>query len=803
MSDKLERILGRSGVADLSYSYPPEAQQLLHQPEYNFQVHLLDYWKVLIKHWWIVVLTIIAFASISSFITWRQPSIYRASLKLQIDNEQSTILPFKDSVPFTYVPTEEYLKTQFEALTSRTLATRVIHALKLEKDPRFNYRAQPDAVDRLMQRVRTSVSWRTRTESAPKAPVDSKYNQTFSSLSDTLLASVNVSPIKDSSVVVVSFDARDPSLAADVVNTLAAEYIQMNFETKYKATIMASDFLSKQLVDIKAQVEKSEEELVRFGQEHNIYTLGARENVIMQTLADLNAALTQAQADRIQKESVWKTARNSPQDRIPETLYTSDIRSLESTVASLQQQFAKLRAVYKPDWWEVKQVAGQLETAEKQLAKSLDSKLKDLEAAYQTAMKRETLLAEAVRGQKSEADTLNQYSVQYNVLKQEVDSNKQIYDGMLQRMKEAGITAGLKSNNIHVIDAAMPPANPILPNKEGNLSKALLGGLIFGIALAFLFEYIGSYFDRSLKTPEDVDRLVKLPFLGLIPSMQSIGHAESQKPLTLFLKARHGITIKSGSSGHNGNTNIELITLCNSKSLISEAYRHLRTSILLSSNGQNRYKSIVVTSSKRGEGKTSTSINLAITLAQANKKVLLMDCDLRNPKIHRVLGLKNLDGVSSFLSTGSMPLHHLIEPTSIPNLFVLSSGQIPPNPSELVGSPLMKKCLNILSQHFDHILLDTPPLLAVTDGSILANIADGVILVIRGGDTTKEAIVRSKYLLNCAHAKIIGTMLNNVDLHTCEPSYYARYFYNYEMENIKEGSFANIRDINANQGNLS
>ncbi len=803
MSDKLERILGRS-AAEYNYSYSPEAQHLLNQPEYNFQVHLLDYWKVLVKHWWIVVVTIVAFASISAFVTWRQPAIYRASLKLQIDNEQSNFLPFQDSAPFSYVSTEEYLKTQFEALTSRTLATRVIHTLKLERDPRFVHQSQPDGVDRFMRRIETALSWRSRTESREKIPVDSKYTQTYSSLSDALLSSITVSPIKDSSVVIVSFDARDPSLAADVVNMLAAEYIQMNFETKYKSTIMASDFLSKHLVDVKAQVAKSEEALVKFGQDHNIYTLGARENVIMQTLADLNSALTQAQAERIQKESIWKTARNAPQGQIPETLYTPDIRSLENTVATLQQQFSKLRAVYKPDWWEVKQVAGQLETAEKQLAKALDVKLRDLETSYQTALKRENLLAEAVRGQKSEADTLNQYSVQYNILKQEVDSNKQIYDGMLQRMKEAGIAAGLKSNNIHVIDSAVPPTAPILPNKEGNLSKALLAGLIFGIALAFLFEYVGSYFDRSLKTPEDVDRLVKLPFLGLIPSMQSIGHAEGQKPLTLFLKARHGVTIKAGANGRNGASNIELITLCNSKSLISEAYRHLRTSILLSSNGQNRYKSIVITSSKRGEGKTSTSINLAITLAQANKKVLLMDCDLRNPKIHRILGLKNLDGVSSFLSTGSMPLHHLIEPTSIPNLFVLSSGQIPPNPSELVGSPLMKKCLEMLKQNFDHVLVDTPPLLAVTDGSILANMADGVILVIRGGDTTKEAIVRSKYLLNCAHAKIIGTMLNNVDLHTCEPSYYARYFYNYEMDDIKDSDFASIRNvINENQGNLS
>jgi capsular exopolysaccharide synthesis family protein len=255
--------------------------------------------------------------------------------------------------------------------------------------------------------------------------------------------------------------------------------------------------------------------------------------------------------------------------------------------------------------------------------------------------------------------------------------------------------------------------------------------------------------------------------------------------MMLFLKTRgdHAAGFKS----LNGSQKIEMITLANTKSLISEAYRHLRTSILLSSNGQGRQKSIVVTSSKRGEGKTTTCVNLAITLAQANKKVLLMDCDLRNPKIHRILGLRNVDGVSTILADGSKPLNLLIENTAIPNLYVLTAGQIPPNPSELIGSPMMKKCLSALSQRFDHVLVDTPPLLAVTDGSILANLVDGVILVIRGGDTTKEAIMRSKQLLTHAHARIIGTMLNNVDLHTCEPHYYSRYFYDYNIGTGKEG----------------
>lgn len=786
MDNELERIADRSSAAALRYSPLPDAQRSLNEPEFNFQIHLLDYWKVLVKRWWIVLATLFAFVSVSAFTTWRQPSIYRASLKLQIDNEQTSILPFKDASAFAYVNTEEYLKTQFEALTSRTLATRVIHAMSLEKDPRFLSKAKPDAVDRLLARAKTALSLSSRNAPQGKPLENAKYTRTFSPLADGVISSVAVNPVKDSSVVVVSFDALDPTLAADVVNTLAAEYIQMNFETKYQATIMASDFLAKQLIDVKAQVEKSEQQMVEFGQTHNIYSLGENENVIMMKLADLNAKLTQAQAERIQKESAWRIAQESPKNELPDALNTPDIRALEANVANLQQQYAKLRAVYKPAWWEVKQLAGQLETAEKQLAQSMEARLKDVGTAYRTALQQEKLLSEAVRVQKSEADTLNQYSIQYNILKQEVASKKQLYNDMLQRMGEAGITAGLKSNNIHVVDAAVPPSAPILPDKKANLTKALLSGLIFGIVLAFFFEYVGSYFDRSLKTPDDVDRFVHLPFLGVIPSTGSFSHSEKRRLLTLFMKAQHDDSIGFDSNGRNGSPNIELITLWNTRSLISEAYRHLRTSILLASYGQNRLKTIVVTSSKRGEGKTNTCVNLAVTLAQANKRVLVMDCDLRNPKIHRILQLGNRDGMSSFLLDGSKPLRQLIVPTSIPGLSVLTSGQTPPNPSELIESPLMKKCLAALSQHFDHILIDTPPLLAVTDGSILANIVDGVILVIRGGDTTREAIIRSKYLLKCARARIIGTMLNNVDLHACDHSYYSRYFYGYGIEGTEE-----------------
>jgi polysaccharide biosynthesis transport protein len=789
-NNKIDRITGRNNPAGFQYTLPPEAQFIARDMESDLQVHLMDYWKVLLKRRWIVIASILVFAFSSTYLTWRQPLVYRASLKLQIDNEQSNVLPFRDSASFSYIPTEEYLKTQFEALTSRTLATRVINALNLEKDPRFIQEAKPSAVDRLLQEIKTRFSQRFQKKPAANAAIPSENVRTFAPHADSLLSSLNITPILESSVVIISFDASEPQLAADIANTFAAEYIQMNFDTKYKSTILASKFLANQLVDIKAQVEKSEAALVKFGQTHNMYSMGAREDVIMQKLADLNAALTQAQAERIQKESVWKMTRNSTNGQIPESLNITDIRALENTVTQLQQQYAKLRTVYKPDWWEVKQVTGQLKAAEEQLVKVRTNTLKDIENAYRTAVQREKLLLEAVNVQKSEANRLNEYSIQYNILKQEGDSNKQIYNGMLQRMKEAEITAGLKSNNIHVVDPAVP-GGPIMPNKNSNLLKSILSGLIFGIVLALFFEYVGTYSDRSLKTPEDVDRFVKLPFLGLIPSAQSILISAHSKRITPAMRGRVSPIRSAGSNGHNDKQNIEMITFCNSKSIISEAYRHLRTSILLSSNGQSP-KSIVITSSKRAEGKTNTCVNLAITLAQANKKVLLMDCDLRNPKVHRILQLDNQEGASTFLEGDTKPLNVLIKPTSIPNLYALTSGKIPCNPSELIGSPRMKKCLAILSQRFDHIMIDTPPLLAVTDASILANMGDGVILVIRGGDTTREAIVRSKRLLNYANARIIGTMLNNVDIYNCESTYYSRYFYGYDNEMAMEGAVAGV-----------
>jgi len=410
----------------------------------------------------------------------------------------------------------------------------------------------------------------------------------------------------------------------------------------------------------------------------------------------------------------------------------------------------------------------ELAEAEKQLAKERERAIKNAETEYHTALRREKLLSQALDAQKVQADALNENSIHYNILKHQVETDKQLYDGLLQRMKEAGVSAGLQSNNIHVIDPAHVPGAPYSPNKSRNLSLALVIGLMLGTGLAFFIEHL----DNSVRTPEDVDRYIQLPSLGVIPALSSVGSGRHSKVKLL------GAAAKVGGNGSNGAlpTGIEVITYHDARSLISEAYRNLRTSVLLSSGAGYPPKVLLVTSSRRAEGKTTTAVNIAVTLAQTGGRVIVLDCDMRNPRIGRIMGMGNKSGMSTFLS-GNSNLSDLIQKSEIPNLFAVTSGPVPPNPAELVGSARMKQALAFLAASFDHIVIDSSPVLGVTDARILAPAVDGVILVIKGGETPREAVRRTKRLLQEVHGHLIGTVLNNVDIRSADYYYYSRYYY--------------------------
>jgi polysaccharide biosynthesis transport protein len=746
------------------YYTPPDNPAFLHEPEDEGQINLLDYWRVLVKRRWTILIFVFAILAVTAIASWKATPIYRATIKIQIDPENSSFLPFKEAgeVGSTYAQSQEYLQTQFKVMESQTLAARVIQVLDLGANPDFMVEVKPTIRSKTMQWLR-GVFGSSEMEDKDDDPANAE-DRRLAQLLRIFSRSLSTSPIRNSRLVDVSFESRNPKLAADVANALASEYVQMNFETKFNSTTTASDFLAKQLVDLKAKVEKSEEELVRFSQQHDIYAISDNENVILQKLSDLNTALTAAQAERINKESIWKIVQQAA-GSFPDLLRNKLIEDLEKNLAGLKVQQAKLAAAFRPGWPELDQVTGQVAEAESQLASERKKAIRNIETEYRTAVQKEKLLTEALAAQKLEANSFNQNSIQYNIIKRQVDTEKQLYDGLLQRMKEAGVSAGLKSNNIHIVDPAKPPRAPHRPNKLMNLALGLAIGLLLGVCLAFFFEYL----DSSVKTPDDIDRYIKLPSLGVIPSAASLLSPSKRK---LLVATAGG----NGAKGAASSKSIELITYHDTKSLISEAYRNLRTSVLLSSGSGRPPKILLVTSSQAGEGKTTTAINISITLSQTGEKVVLLDCDMRNPRVHRIIGLDNANGISSFLS-GNSDLSSMIQQSEIPNLFAVSAGRVPPNPAELLGSSRMKQGLALLDEYFDHIVIDSPPVLSVTDARILGTMVDGVILVIKGGETPKEAVQRTKRLLQEVHAHVIGTLLNNVDVHSPDYYYYSKYYY--------------------------
>jgi polysaccharide biosynthesis transport protein len=722
-------------------------------------IGFLEYWRVVRKYRWIIITTVLVVFILTAIATWHTTPIYQATTRIQIDPDQSDILPFKqtEGPGATYALSQEYLQTQFKVLVSRTLARRVINTLKLDQNGEFTQDLSA------VTTFSFSKLWKSSEDAAKNSEASSNEDENLKRIVDMFLENLSASPIRSTRLVDVSFTGRDPKLAADVANTVANEYIQMNFETSYKANVAASNFLAKQLIDLKARVEKSQEELVQFSQQHNIYPLGEKENVIIQKLSDLNTALTAAETDRMQKEAFWDEVREAQQVRYPETLRNPLIQELEANLAALRQQQAKLQASFKSGWPELDQLTGQIGEAEKQLALQWEKASQSVESEYRAALRRENLIRKSLTAQKEESNLYNQNSIHYNILKRQVDADKQLYEGLLQRMNEAGVSAGLNSSNIHAIDTAEIPMIPYRPNPLLNLSLALALGTMMGVGLAFFVEYI----DRSLRTPDDVSRYLKLPSLGVIPMHTSPLSASERKLLA------SGIT--SDAKPEFLKKSVELIAYYDAGSVITEAYRNLRTSILLSAHNGRPPKFLLITSSQKGEGKTTTAINVSITLAQTGGKVMLLDCDMRNPSVHKALNLQNDAGMSTFLS-GNADLSSLIHASAIPNLSVITSGRIPPNPAELVGSPRMKDGLSFLGSMVDYVVIDTPPVLSVTDARIMGTMVDGVILVVKGGSTPRDAVRHTKRLLEGINVRIIGALLNRVDIHS---ENYSKYYYYY------------------------
>jgi succinoglycan biosynthesis transport protein ExoP len=711
-----------------------------------------EYARVLIKRKWLILASLGVIFSAVAIASLKMTPVYEAGGTIEI-NKPDASLSFQNTATFSldyFDPTE--LETELKILQSDLLALQVIRELNLDRRPEFGGGALP----------------------APSLDLSPDPMQMDPSRASAMLGGfrggLRVALLPNSRMIEVHYRSSDPQMAANVVNTLMQTYVENNFKARFESTMQASDWLQKQLVDMQMKVETSQEKLVRYQKEHEILGIDEKQNIITSKLDELNKELTVAESDRMDKESFYRLVESGDPDAIassaanlPQELGASQspsglLENLRSRQAEIKIQAADLSTQFGPQYPKLVQLNNQLKEIDVQIQNEMKKITVKIRGQYLTALQRENMLHAALDKQKQEANKLNESAIEYNLLKRDAETYRTLYEGLLQKLKEAGVSAGLKSNNFRIVDSARPPTGPIEPNIPRNLLFAFVLGSATGVGLAFLLEGL----DNTIRTTEQAQMVSGLASLGMIP-LGSKSAREGPNPKRLVIASSKEA--------------VELVTQVRPQSQMAESYRALRTSLLLSNLGSPP-KVIMVTSALPQEGKTTTSINCAVVLAQKGVRVLLIDADLRRPSIHKTLGMGPRSGLSNVL-TGSTTLEQAITRTTVlPNLYVLPAGTPPPNPAELLASSNMRNVLGQLAKEYDHIVLDTPPSLSVTDAVVLSPCADAVVLVIRSGQTTKQTLRRSRDLLAQVNAKVVGVLLNAVDLSS--PDYY--YYYEYQSK---------------------
>ena len=704
---------------------------------------LLHYWQVLRKRKWIMLATFSIAFVLSAIATLSETRLYQATSKVAIFPEVPNVLGFKDAENSSYAG-DEYeatLETQVAILRSDALAIKVIEAMRLYQNPQFTTVKQPDLPP-------SSIG----DQSMPPDPTQA------AALLGAFHGGLNIQLVPGTRLIQVSYTHPDPRFATEITNTLVKTFIEENFRTKYDSASQTSDWLSRELADLQLKVQTSEEKLVRYQKDHGILGVDEKENIVTAKLGELNKELTEAETERIEKEADYKLAMSGDPSSFGKD--TSDGRTagglldkLREKEADLETQYAMATTQFGSGYPKVTELSNQI----KQVRAAIEAektKMQDkMRDEYLAAAQRETLLESAFNQQKQEANKLNESAIEYTVLKRDAETNRQLYQDLLQRLKEAGVSAGLRSSNIRIVDIARIPTSPIYPNTHRSLVLGFLMALGLAIGLAFVLET----FDNTVRSLEEVSTVSTLPALGTIP-LQLADDPLHRRTLTI-------------SGDVEPSRLLSLIAFERPKSEAAEAYRALRTSILLSSFGAPP-KVILVTSAMPQEGKTTISANSALVLAQRGSRVLLVDADLRRPGVHRLFGLTPREGLSSVIS-GACKIENAILPCpEVPSLWILPAGPIPPQPTELLGSNVMRDFIARWRNEFDHIVIDTPPCLAVTDAVLLSPEVDRVILVARSGQTTRPALRRACDLLLQVNARVMGIVLNALNLQSTGGYYY-------------------------------
>jgi polysaccharide biosynthesis transport protein len=703
--------------------------------------HLLDYLLILRKHQWLILTFLLTVVTVVTIASFKMKPIYEAAARVEVDKESSqNTLPFQDENSYDeFVDMDNYLETQTKILESETLAFQTIKSLDLARNPEFG--GGPGAL------------------AFGPAGAGSRRPAILSAF----LGGLSVKRVPNSRLIEVRYETGDPQLAAQIVNAHLQNFIEQNFRSKYDATTQASNWLSSELEELRIKVEKSEDARLAYERQNQIWQIDEKQDITTQKLADLSKAVTDAQNGLAEKEAQYRMAQSGNVDALPAARDNTVIQELIKKKTETDASYADALNQYGPNYPKVQRLAAQQQEAADDLAKAQKTMVESIEEEYNTARNRVEILQTALDKQKAEANDLAEKLVQYHILQHDAEANKQLYDGLLQKLKEATISVGLRSSNIRVVDPALAPTTPSRPQKARNILMAILVGLVGGIGLAIFREYL----DNTVKSPDDIESLTGLPSLAVVPALPGVVGGHSRR---LAWPSRDPIP-QAGTGPR-----VELLSYLQPKSQISEAFRALRTSLLLS-QAEHPPQVILVTSALPREGKTTAAVNLAVTLAQLGDRTLLMDSDLRKPGVRRAMNLtigKEL-GLSSFLA-GVCTLDEAILPhPTISNLSALTTGPVPPSPADLLSSHRMHEAIAEARRRFKFIVIDSPPIMAATDAVILSALTDGVLLVVRSGETPKEAFTRSRDLLAAVKSRLLGVVLNAVD--SSAPDYYYSYRY--------------------------
>jgi succinoglycan biosynthesis transport protein ExoP len=744
--------------------------------------HLRDYLNVLLKRKPMILIFMTCVVVVTVLISLMTVPMYRATTVVRIENQSPNVLSFKgveaDSAG------SDYYETEYQIFKSRNIATRVITGLNLDKNK--NFIPPPDMISkikgfvlnntigafiRFLDSFRTSSSSPKKSESSGQNRNDQAANNGIPDyLINSFISRLEVNPVKNSELVKISFVSHIPEMSMQVANSIAQTFIAFDLESRVFAGTEAQQFLKDQIELVRQKMDASEKNLNEFAARNGIVFNGEKDSLSLKKLSDISGVLNSVTADRIQKEALYRELKESGGNN-PIVLNNSFIESLKNHYSNVEAEYFSLLKTYTPEYPRMKSLKSQMDAIKNRITEEIQRIIVSAKSDYNASLKKEQNLTKAFNAQKSQVLAFQGSEATYEVLKREVDANHGLYNSLLQRLNEISVSASSKATNIQVLDKATLPKMPFKPDLSLNIILAILFGLSGGVGLAFLADY----FDQSIKDTNDIERKVNLTILGVIPKVESTDVAIPSSDARLIRNKGEG----SGSP---------VPMILEQAIPVAEAFRSIGAFISLSSS-MKPPKTILITGPSERIGKTLVCMNIAKALLESMGKGVIIDADLRRPKLHSAFEMNNALGLSSFLS-GNIDFkgagNGLLRPSPVNGLSIITSGPVPPNPSELLISPRMQDLVFALQSLFEFVIIDSPPALGLSDTIFLSKIVDGTVFVVKAGETPLKALLEMKRVFRDINSRILGVIVNGVkknDLKYGTYNYYHSAYYSSYFKN--------------------